>query len=278
MPVTAAASLTGTERGCRGDTQRADRFSVNGGPVELLTAIAISFLALLALLYLARRPLLVALGQQLVAREPPHDRADAIVILNGNISTRPFRAAELYHEHPAPLWIARLSDTEEVRLGVIPNISDATCRLLVREGVPESAIRLVPSRRWVGGTWAEALVLAPGLRTAGTRSINLVTDTFHSRRAVWAFRRVLGPACDIRCARSRFSQGLENQWWHSEYGLVQVVIEYLKFTHYWMQYRKRSDHGDESSLPDADLVRRVICGKAPMDALEDSATDEPKGG
>ena len=90
--------------------------------------------AVLGALVLARRPLLVRVARALVVSD---DEApwDAIVVLHGNINTRPPRAAELYRRRPAPVLIARLSDTEVVRLGVVPNISDATGTYLERLGV-----------------------------------------------------------------------------------------------------------------------------------------------
>ena len=93
---------------------------------------------------------------------------------------------------------------------------------------------------------------------------------------MWAFHRILGEGFEIRCARSRFSEGLAGQWWRSEYGLVQVVIEYLKFAHYWMQYRNSSDTGGDVYLPDENLVREVICGKAPMESLERTLDQAPE--
>lgn len=227
--------------------------------------IWLAAVAAVAVLYSARYRVLRKIGRFLVVDDgqPPWD---AIVILNGNISTRTFRAVDLYKRRRAPVLIARLADTEEVRLGVIPNISDATRELLRRRGVADEDIAVLASDRWVAGTWAEAILLCDRIRREGYKSVTIVTDAFHTRRARWAFRRVMGDdSVAFTCAATPYSLALVGQWWRSEYGLVQVVVEYIKFLHY-RRMGRRPGGGEGPSLedlPSAAPVRQQVIGESP---------------
>jgi uncharacterized SAM-binding protein YcdF (DUF218 family) len=220
-------------------------------------------IALAAAAYAGRRVILRSVGRCLIdtAGERP---CDAIVIMNGNISTRPYRAAELYKRHNAPVLLARLADTEEVRLGVIPNVSDATRELLLRLGVDRADIELLRSDRWVAGTWAEAILLCARIRSRGWRRVAIVTDAFHTRRARWAFRKVMrDDNVEFFCVATPWSLKLADRWWQSEYGLVQVITEYIKFLHYRRLQRaaKRGAPPAESDLADMGEARGLVSGK-----------------
>lgn len=209
---------------------------------------------LAALAWVCRRPLLRAAGRFLVIDDDAGE-VDAIVLMNGSISTRPYLAAELYRRRPSPVLLARLADTEEVRMGVIPNVSDATVTLLERLGVARGDIHLLGAEGWVAGTWSEALLHRDFLVEQGLTRIVVVTDAFHTRRARWVFRRLAGNGLSVCCAATPFTRELAGSWWASEYGVVQVVVEYLKFLHYRRKYRDfPTRRGD---LPPAVAARRV---------------------
>ena len=216
-------------------------------------------LAALAIAWLARRPLLRAVARFLVVHDETVGEVDAIVLMNGNISTRPYLAAEIYRRRRAPILLARLADTEEVRLGVIPNVSEATVVLLGKLGVDPADIELLGAQGWVSGTWNEALLHRDRIRERGWRRFVVVTDAFHTRRARWAFRQLM-PDDDVSlyCAATRFSRDLAERWWASEYALVQVVVEYLKFAHY--RRARRYFPVDAADLPSAAAVRRMARG------------------
>ena len=230
----------------------------------MILHISFLLLALLLTLYSTRRLILRALARFLVVddcRRP----CDAIVLLNGNISTRTYRAVELYKRNRTPILMARLADTEEVRLGVIPNISDATRDLLSRLGVSEIDITVLSSDHWVAGTWAEAIILCAHIRARAYRTVAIVTDAFHTRRARWTLRKVMrDDNVEFFCAATPYSLGLTDQWWRSEYGVVNVIIEYIKFAHYQrMQHGvKRRPPPSETDLPPADETRRFVSGYA----------------
>jgi uncharacterized SAM-binding protein YcdF (DUF218 family) len=223
-------------------------------------------------LFVIRRYLLRAIAKFLIATENDPSEFDAIVLLNGNISTRPFCASKLYKRCAAPILIARLADTEETRMGIIPNISQATVKLLHKLNVPAADVHLLESQHWVAGTWDEAILLLAYIRKMNYRNIIIVTDAFHSRRARWTFRRLSQDSgITFRCVATPFTLGIANQWWRSEFGLVQVFVEHLKFLHYRRLGFSLAKQGvpQETDLPLAKDVRRIILGEP----VQDSTTD-----
>lgn len=232
-----------------------------------LYILAAAVLALIVL-YSARRRVLRTTARLLVVNDAAAS-CDAIVLLNGNISTRAYRAAELHRRTGAPILMARLADTEEVRIGVLPNITDATRDLLLHRGAPADSVRVVSSDRWIAGTWAEAMLLAERIRAAGWREVAIVTDAFHTRRARWTFRTAMaGEPVVFTCAATPFSLGLIDRWWRSEYGVVQVIIEYIKLIYYRFAYGKAARRGPPSvhDLPPVDMARRQVAGEGPGQA------------
>ncbi|MFT5116077.1 MAG: uncharacterized SAM-binding protein YcdF (DUF218 family) [Parasphingorhabdus sp.] len=220
-------------------------------------------LLLATLIFFARKIILSRIGNFLLINNTRAPDFDAMVVMNGNISTRVFYAAELYKKHPVPILIARLADTREVRMGIIPNISEASCKLLLKLGVTDDDIKLVDSERWISGTWGEAILLGGFIRAQNYTSICIVTDAFHSRRALWTFKKVIArDDIDIFCVATPYSRKLIKHWWRSQYGLVQVVVEYLKFVHYQRLARslKKNPSVDETDLPMAREVWRLVSG------------------
>jgi uncharacterized SAM-binding protein YcdF (DUF218 family) len=227
--------------------------------LEIALMFLLPIVALL-LLYIYRHRILRAAGRPLVSSDEPREPHDVIVLLNGNLSTRPYLAAATYRKRSTPILIARLADTEEVRLGVIPNVSDATKTLLERLGVQGKDILLLRGEGWVAGTWNEAILHLAYVREAGFTRVLVVTDAFHTRRALWTFRRLLrDEPISVCCAATPYSLNLVDRWWQSQYGLIQVVVEYLKFFHYW---RSRNVFPTSlTAMPSAREVRSIVHGE-----------------
>ena len=101
-------------------------------------------------------------------------RADVIVVPGGD---GPPRAAEAAH-----LW-------KEGRSPVILVTGDGDClsnkRIMVRKGVTPSAIFVECQS---GSTWQNARFSAPLMREIQARSALIVTNWYHSRRAIASFR------------------------------------------------------------------------------------------
>jgi uncharacterized SAM-binding protein YcdF (DUF218 family) len=190
---------------------------------------------LLLVAYVFRAPLLSGLAEAWVVNEPT-PKADAIVVLGGSPENRPFEAAKLYHEGVAPVILytdVQPSPAEE--LGIVPTEPEQTRRILASNGVPDSAMILVGTN--VANTFDEAVAVRDWVGRTGTRSVVIVTDWFHTRRARWIFQREFrghNEVIYVVVARPAH-QGVQD-WWRDEYGIISFQNEILKYVYYRAKY------------------------------------------
>jgi len=145
-------------------------------------------------------------------------KADAIVVLGGEVLYRPPRTLELYQEGAAPqILVSGLGDCEEYRT------------LLVGKGVPQSAIQLECRSRT---TRENAQFSVPLLRALGARRVIIVTSWFHSRRALHCFRHY-APEIEFISLPTIGDQP-KPHWVARQRGWV--MKEYLKLAGYWICY------------------------------------------
>ncbi len=169
-------------------------------------------------------------------------RADALVVLAGSSAyvERTARAAELYREGRAPRVV--LTDDGQLsgwsrELERNPSFAERAAWELERGGVPRSAIEVLPAR--VSGTHDEALLVREYARTRGARSVLLVTSGYHTRRALWTFRRAFegsGVAVGVSAAAPGERTPAPGTWWLSPRGWGAVAGEYVKFVYYRLRY------------------------------------------
>lgn len=106
------------------------------------------------------------------------------------------------------------------------------------QGVPSEAIASDDSS--VTSTYAEAERLGDWIaRSPGpVRSVIVVSDPFHMRRARWAFKRVLGKRIEVRMAPVPFEMTpLTRRWWVGWRGRNEVRDEYEKLVYYVLRYQ-----------------------------------------
>src|SRR5579871_2856318 len=131
----------------------------------------LAFLVLLGLGYLFRIQLLLRIGNFLVVQDRL-ETADLILLLNGDVTTRPAHAANLYKQGLAPLIVvARAEDSAPVRLGAYPNVTDSCIRVMELLGVPSSGIVQLSYPGGVGHTSDEALALLTYYRAHPFRKV-----------------------------------------------------------------------------------------------------------
>jgi uncharacterized SAM-binding protein YcdF (DUF218 family) len=186
-------------------------------------------------IYLARVPILTSVAAVLSVDDPLQP-ADAIFVLGGDLESRVPHAAELYRRGLAPrVVLPRVHDTPSNLLGLFPNETDASVRYLRWLGVPDSAIVVIRSATGVTSTSDESDELRKYLSVRPAERILVVTNRYHTRRARWSLRRGLqGVPVELRMAGVDHLQFRENNWWHSEEGLIRYFEEYLKFVHNWL--------------------------------------------
>ena len=137
------------------------------------------------------------------------DRADAIVVLNGNTEERVRHGVEVYSEGRAAVLI--MSGGNMIR--GVPE-SHLMKDVAVRLGVPPAAIL---TEEKSNTTITNARYSAELIRQQGYHSIILVTSPYHSRRATRMFRDTLGPDVSVYSQPvTNSSVNLEHWWLHPQ--------------------------------------------------------------
>lgn len=169
-------------------------------------------------------------------------RADALVVLSGGSSypERTRRAAELFAEGRAPKIVLTndgilgpWSDEKERN----PTFTELEAEALLGAGIPAESIEALPQQ--VSSTYDEALLLHDYARARGLRSILVVTSAYHSRRALWVWRRVFresGISVGLVPASTGEQSPPPATWWWHWRGWRSVAGEYPKFVYYWLRY------------------------------------------
>jgi uncharacterized SAM-binding protein YcdF (DUF218 family) len=197
---------------------------------RLRTALALLLVA--AALWLARRPLLVAIGGALVAEDAVAP-VDAIVVSNASARADALEAARLYREGiSARLVIAEWErdplDTEVQRLGVPYLDSTALARaILERSGVPPAAITVLPGS--AAGTEDEVAAAAAYVRAHDLTSLLYLAPRSHTARARWLLRRRLPPPVRVAVRSARLDAFTVDGWWRSRDQSREVMAEYLRW-------------------------------------------------
>ena len=192
--------------------------------------------AILTLCLIPKSWLLQAAAHLWIVDDSPA-AADIIVIPGGQIATRPPKAVELFQAGLAPrIFVMREAENTLLHRDT-PGAERAefVSTILTSGGVPETAI--VFSEERVNSTWEEAEQFAEWMRALEPKdrpkSVLLVTDAFHSRRARWAFRKQtaeFGPVFQVVTVPHRKYE--IGRWWANQYGKSDFLSEMKKYWYY----------------------------------------------
>jgi uncharacterized SAM-binding protein YcdF (DUF218 family) len=173
----------------------------------------IFILAVCAVLYLARVPLLRLAGEFWVVDEPP-ETSDVIVVLSGDNydAERATRAASLFKSGMAPRVLATGR-----ALRSYATTTDLMKRDLVEHGVPESAI--VPFTHKADDTRDEAAAVSEFVASHGWKKILLVTSNYHTRRSQYIYEHALPASDQLLTVAAPDSDYDPNYWWKTRAGV-----------------------------------------------------------
>jgi uncharacterized SAM-binding protein YcdF (DUF218 family) len=173
--------------------------------------VAVGFVA--TGLWLARAPVLSAVGGYLVVEDPLQPAA-AIIVLDGGVPFREAEAARLYLDG----WAPRVVMTRG------PDGPISRAQTLEQLGVPASAIEVVDERP--SGTLGELELLA-GAVGLTDGPVLLVTSPYHTRRAGLAWWRATnGRVHGI--VRAAWQEAFDAQtWWHQPQLRLRAWHEYV---------------------------------------------------
>jgi uncharacterized SAM-binding protein YcdF (DUF218 family) len=199
-------------------------------------AFCLAVLCLLAsVLYFLRSPLLTGLANAWIVNDPLQ-HADAILVLGGGLETRPFAAARLYRDGYAPrILVAQPKASPTDALGLTTREQDVARQVLIKEGVPESAITGIGED--VETTYAESLAVRAWLSTNHASRIIIPTDPFHTRRVRWLFcKQLKGTGVQVIVEAVPVREYTQGDWWRHEQGLIAFQNEAVKSIYYHLKY------------------------------------------
>jgi uncharacterized SAM-binding protein YcdF (DUF218 family) len=186
-------------------------------------------------LYLRRGAVLAWVAHWLEVGGPP-ERAEVILLLNGEAETRAFAAAALWKAGWAPrILVSTVAhDPQHEQTGVPPE-HELNLRVLWACGVPRGAVSLLDGQ--AASTYDEALAAADYLAHAAPQRLLVVTSGYHTRRARWIFQRVLaGKAARVAVVAAAEDAWPAEAWWRTAQGFAVISGEYLKLGFYILRY------------------------------------------
>jgi uncharacterized SAM-binding protein YcdF (DUF218 family) len=175
----------------------------------------------------------------LIVRVDPPVHADAIYVLGGSRVDRWLEAVELYKAGHAPLILLspggqesgqRLLAARGIR---VPSEVDIARDVMVGQmGLPAAAVEVLPGA--VDNTAHEAEAIAGRARAGGWRTLIIVTSRPATRRAGYAFERVLGDGVQVVVRDARFDDFNGTWWWTDRAWFRSTFYEFPKLVAYWL--------------------------------------------
>lgn len=173
-------------------------------------------------------------GQWLIRQQNRIEKADAIILLMGDVSDRTPRAAELWKEGRADKIVFVEAEYDHlVRSGIRTAEGEATYQYLKQLGVPESAIIFrAASKNTSTVEEARNLFATIAQELPEARHLILCTSWYHSSRAAWILDRVN----DARYELHSLPSAAPLHWYAQEKTFLYVFNEYLKWFYYLLKY------------------------------------------
>ena len=193
----------------------------------LLSGIALLLVGLLALSVFT-----ITVGHFLTT-DDAFSQADAIVVLGGDGGEflRVQQGVGLFNKGHAPLVVfsggVSLKDA-----GLACSSAQLSLEAAQELGLPIGAAIIASGAQ---STYDEAVNIRRLAQQHRWRSLIVVTDLFHTRRAARTFRTLL-PHTTIYLSAAPDPNIDASRWWQTEEGLVSVFNEVIKLAFYWAKY------------------------------------------
>ena len=163
-------------------------------------------------------------------------QADAAVVLGGDINVRPFAAADLYERGLATtILVTNTTRQRAERLGFIPPYTELNREVLLKLGVPATAIAIVGEE--ITSTHDEAEAVRAWALQSRAKRIIVPTEPFATRRTRWIFDRELSPIGVQVIVHAYPPQDYTlDTWWRHRDGWIDFNDEVLKYMYYRLRY------------------------------------------
>jgi uncharacterized SAM-binding protein YcdF (DUF218 family) len=198
--------------------------------------IFISLIVLVFLLFSQYKLLLIGYAKFFTIDNPTHGVNAPILILAGGAATRVPKALELYEKgYGDRLLLTSERPLNSKVMHLFPT-NEQIAKRISQELNIQAELEVVPSLK--GGatsTLDEAHDLLTFCSKEKIKHLIIVTDSFHTRRALYAFKKVF-QGTDIRVESSAALNELysEENWWRSDKGISAYLLEPIKLAVYML--------------------------------------------
>jgi uncharacterized SAM-binding protein YcdF (DUF218 family) len=173
----------------------------------------------------------------------PSKGADAIIVLSGSAATRIPRGLELYGSgYASKVFLTDEKRSMNPKFRKFFPTNAQLAKAIIAELGMEVETPVIPSLK--GGatsTFDEAYDARTRAESEGWQHLILVTDAFHTRRALHAFESVFnGSGIRLEMAAAPNAIFREDNWWTSDQGISAYVLESIKYPVYLLTSRNVS--------------------------------------
>jgi uncharacterized SAM-binding protein YcdF (DUF218 family) len=200
--------------------------------VKHILIVTIPAFLLLVTLFIAREPILLAIGDFLVVQDKLQP-ADVIHVIAG-LDDRTDYAIQLYRQG----YGKQIFFTGGWCIYHNYYHGQHGRERALEQGIPPEAIAIDDAQ--VTSTYSEVVRLKEFITHSQSpvRSVIVVSDPYHMRRARWTYRHVLGDQVRIQMAPVPFGLSpYQRHWWTDEASQQYVKEEYLKLAYYYARYQ-----------------------------------------
>ena len=217
---------------------------INARPSSVWRRASVMIVVLFAITaWIAREPLLRGVAWLWIVSDPV-TRADAIVILGGNVQMRPPVAAEMYRKGLAEKVL--ISQTPVGPFDTDFSNTELNRAALLKLGVPASAIQTfgVANRSTRDEAvslkeWAK-LNLDASWRSSGSENrfvFIIPSEIASARRVRWIFHREFyASSVIIQVPSFEPPDYTRTEWWKTQQGLIAFRNEFIKYIYYRLKY------------------------------------------
>jgi uncharacterized SAM-binding protein YcdF (DUF218 family) len=167
-------------------------------------------------------------GRWLVAQDPL-EKAQAIAVLSGRMPMRALEAAKLYREGYAPIiWLTHSAEPGATlkEMGIPFEGEDFyNMRVLIHEGVPAGAIRVLPPH--IVNTADEIAAISSAMAEARDSTVIIVTSEVHTRRVRILWHRLAAARGRVIVRGASDDPFDPAHWWRTTGDALDVVRECL---------------------------------------------------
>ena len=194
--------------------------------------------ALGAVIYLCRAPLLTGAARGLVVGETP-EQFSAIAILEGQRYYPTAAAVQRAHPH-CPVMVFQPGDQRLEQFGVLPTTAETARRALTASGTPAERIEVLDCADRFDATRIERL--GAWLNGQPDAQVLLLCDRFGSRRV----RRTVDDVLGADAARVAVHGVVhpwydEDSWWQRKEGAVDLLNNYVSLAYVWLNGPDRAN-------------------------------------